>query len=342
MMYRDGLKRTGRLFKMKIRLQFQVAALFSAMMLTRVMAEAPELSLPLNCTIGESCFVQNLVDLDTGPAKQDPFCGSATYDGHKGTDIRVRDIAEMRIGVPVLAMADGRVTGIRNSAPEKLVETRADRRAVAGKECGNGLAIDHGGGWVTQLCHLAHGSVRVKRGDRVKRGQPVGRIGLSGFTAFPHVHVSVRKDGDVVDPMTGQKPGNACKPSGKGLWSKSAGQQLRNATAALLQTGFAGGPVTSSEVMKNKIRRPAENGPLVFFAVFINLQPGDRIELQVSSPEGVFAQSKTDPLVKPKATYSAYAGRKSGIPAGVTVTGTARLFRAGRVIVEKTGVEFSF
>jgi hypothetical protein len=41
------------------------------------------------CELGKICFVQNYVDVDPGPAALDFTCGSATYDGHKGIDIRL-------------------------------------------------------------------------------------------------------------------------------------------------------------------------------------------------------------------------------------------------------------
>ena len=316
--------------------------LFLGGSLTSAAADTPQFSLPLDCTIGKTCFVQNFVDMDPGGQKRDPFCGAATYDGHKGTDFRVRDIAEMRIGIPVLAMADGKVIGIRNTAADKLVESEKARRAVKDRECGNGLAIDHGGGWVTQMCHMARGSVGVKPGDVVKRGQPVGRIGLSGFTAFPHVHVSVRKNDRIVDPMTAREPGASCEEPGPGLWTASAEMQIGRISTALLQAGYTNGPVTGAELMKNLVGKATDAGPLVFYATFINLQAGDRVELEVSTQQGIFARSRTEPLAAPKATYTAFAGKKGAVPKGLTFTGIARLLRNGKVLAERRGIEIVF
>ena len=59
------------------------------------------------------------------------------------------------------------------------------------------MLIDHGGGWRTQYCHMRQGSVRVRKGDRVRDRQRLGTIGLSGKTEFPHLHLSVRFRGKV-------------------------------------------------------------------------------------------------------------------------------------------------
>ena len=56
----------------------------------------------------------------------------------------------------------------------------AGHGAVAGREAGNGVLIEHGGGWQTQYSHLRSGSVSVKPGERVEAGTPLGLIGLSG------------------------------------------------------------------------------------------------------------------------------------------------------------------
>ena len=50
------------------------------------MAGAFELGFPVDCVLGESCFIQNYFDHDTGPGLQDFTCGPLTYDGHDGTD----------------------------------------------------------------------------------------------------------------------------------------------------------------------------------------------------------------------------------------------------------------
>ena len=69
------------------------------------------LALPLVCEVGTTCAVQNYVE----HGGKDYRCGTLTYAGHKGTDIRIVDLDAFRSGVPVLAAARGRVRAIRDN-----------------------------------------------------------------------------------------------------------------------------------------------------------------------------------------------------------------------------------
>ena len=73
-----------------------------------------KLGLPIDCTVGKDCWLVNLVDLDASAGVKDYNCQDESYNGHKGTDISVRDLKALRKGVKVLAAAAGVVRNIRN------------------------------------------------------------------------------------------------------------------------------------------------------------------------------------------------------------------------------------
>jgi len=64
---------------------------------------------------------------------------------------------------------------------------------------GNMLTIDHGYGLVTRYAHCS--KILVVRGQRVKRGQPIAKVGSTGLSTGPHLHYEVWVNGRPVNPM---------------------------------------------------------------------------------------------------------------------------------------------
>ena len=178
-------------------------------------ADGLVLDLPLACTLGETCLVQQYVDHDPSPAARDYQCGTLSYDGHNGTDFRLPSLAAQRAGVDVLAAAPGVVVRLRNDMDD-VAMPEGGRIALGNRLCGNGLVIAHREGWETQYCHMARGSVRVEAGQSVEAGTPLGRVGLSGATVFPHLHFTVRHNGAIVDPFAFGAAADSCGGSGTG------------------------------------------------------------------------------------------------------------------------------
>lgn len=304
-------------------------------------AGAPRLAFPVACRIGETCALQNHVDRDPGPDAKDYRCGRHTYQAHGGVDIRLPDMAAQRAGVDVLAAAAGRVSRLRDGVADVSVKA-AGAASVAGAECGNGVVIDHGGGWETQYCHMVQGSLRVKQGDLVAVGQPIGRVGLSGNTEYPHLHLTVRQGTTTVDPMAPAAAPGACDraaAAGGGLWDPAASQALAYRRGAVLNAGFAAVATPMEVVEAGGIAPPSAQSPaLVAYVRAINLEGGDVQELVVRRPDGgVLAESTIAPLDRSKAQYVMYAGKRAppgGWPAG-TYVATYSVRRNGAVAVEK-------
>jgi len=108
-----------------------------------------------------------------GP-RLDPITGRPAF--HEGLDISVG------IGTVITAPADGLVVF-------------ANRDSGLGRS----LKISHGYGYTTIYGHLER--FLVKEGTKVTRGQPIGRVGMSGRTTGPHLHYEVWKDGEKQNPL---------------------------------------------------------------------------------------------------------------------------------------------
>ncbi|SFJ34523.1 M23 family metallopeptidase [Jannaschia pohangensis] len=284
---------------------------------TGATAQDLSLRLPLDCTLGETCFIQQYVDADPGPGARDHTGGPLSYDGHKGTDFRVADVEAMTAGVPVLAPADGMVRALRDGMDDRAITDLAE---VEGRECGNGIVLDHGNGWETQLCHLARGSLRVTQGDRVRQGQPLAEIGLSGATQFPHVHIAVRRNGDVVDPFVAD------------LWADEPDYE----PGGLLSAGFAS-DIPDFQAVKAGTADAAtlavDAPALVVWGAMFGARAGDVMTLTIDGPDGreVFANDVT--LERTQAEVFRAAGRRLN----------AARWRGGRyigtVILSRDGAE---
>jgi murein DD-endopeptidase MepM/ murein hydrolase activator NlpD len=282
-----------------------------------VLAQEIELGLPIKCEPGKTCWVQQYVDHDKGPGVRDYHCGGQAYDGHDGTDIRIRDTETK---VDVLASAPGVVRGIRDEMDDKLMRTEADRAAVRDRECGNGVLIEHEGGWQTQYCHMRKGSVIVKKGDAVERGQKLGEVGYSGMAAFPHVHLSVRKGETKVDPFRSSEA-DQCGDVANPLWSAGALKALEYREGDVVGLGFAPGKIELTDVEEGKAGKdqPSQDWPaLVAYAWAINLKEGDILTVSLNGPEGIDVGNSVT-LDRNKAQYMLFSGKKrpeSGWPKG--------------------------
>lgn len=270
----------------------------------------PRFALPLDCTLGEDCFVMNYVDADPGPEAADFACGPITYDGHEGTDFALTSFAAMRAGVAVRAAAPGVVRGLRDGMPDLGLEgTPAD--ALAGRDCGNGVAIDHGGGWESQYCHLAEGSIAVREGDRVAAGTVLGAVGYSGRTGFPHVHLALRRDGVTVDPF--DPDGRTVCGAGDGpadhLWTDPPDYRPGGVVSAGVFPG-----VPDYDVVKDgtahEAELPGDAPALVGWGLMHGVHAGDRAIITLTAPDGTVLLRHEETLERTQALVMRAAGRK--------------------------------
>jgi hypothetical protein len=283
--------------------------------------------------------VQNYFDLDPGPGRLDPGCGRLSYDGHDGTDIRVRDLVAMRAGVGVVAAAAGVVKGTRDGMADISVSDTG-LEAVANREAGNGVLIDHGGGWETQYSHLRSGSVSVKPGDRVEAGTPLGVIGLSGNTEFPHLHFTLRKDGVEIDPYTGAGGAWTCGSPKAPLWTDDAAAVLTYVPTGLLIAGFSSAPPDADAIRRGdeRLGKSVEDPEaLVLWADIFGAQTGDIQSFKIAGPSGLVVMNDERVLDANNVSWFAFGGRRrppQGWVPGVH-TGTFTLSRDGETIISE-------
>lgn len=297
-------------------------------------AEAPVLTLPIDCILGETCYIQNYVDRDPGPKATNFACQSLTYDGHKGTDIALPSLAAMRDGVNVLASANGVVTGMRDGMTD-IIYKAENADTIKGRDCGNGLVLRHADGWETQYCHMKKGSVQVTKGMAIKQGDVLGQVGLSGRTQFPHVHLSVRHNRAVIDPFdTGAAL--TCGTLDDALWQDVPDYVAGN----LINIGFAASVPKYSDVKDGATiaeNLSPKSAALVLWGYAYGSKPGDIMHITITGPNNFTVDTKTE-ITKRQAQYFRAAGKKSprsGWALG-DYFGTVRLIRDNREIGKLT------
>jgi len=272
--------------------------------------------------------------MDPSASISDYSCGVATYNDHKGTDIAIMDADVMRQGVEVFASAAGIVKGTRNNMRDIDFNMGGGAASVQGNECGNGVVIDHGSGWTTQYCHMLRESVSVNTGDTVETGQTLGLIGLSGKTEFPHLHIQVKYNEQVVDPFAGLQRNKKCGVGEAPLWKTSALLSMLYEPTALYSAGF------SSTTPNERIAREGLYGGDVLFqkspviALWVDMfwvNPGDKLLFMITGPEGETLMAHNTTIKKRRTRRFAFAGinRKKGEPwSRGPYTGEIRLIRS--------------
>ncbi len=106
--------------------------------------------------------------------RTNPF-GGRGYEMHEGIDFKGP------VGKPILATAGG-------------VVVKTEYSGGYGKH----VRVDHGYNYETLYAHLSE--IKVRLGDRVKRGDIVGRLGNTGRSSGPHLHYGIYRNGQAVNP----------------------------------------------------------------------------------------------------------------------------------------------
>jgi murein DD-endopeptidase len=92
-------------------------------------------------------------------------------------------------GAEVLAVADGRISDLKDGLPENAGSNEQSTRDITLENLvGNYLILDLGHGRFALYAHLQPGSLQVKLGDKVKAGQVLARLDNSGNSDAPHLH----------------------------------------------------------------------------------------------------------------------------------------------------------
>lgn len=274
-----------------------------------------KLKFPVLCSLGQSCWILNYVDISEDKSGDDFTCANRTYKGHTGTDIAVRDLNTANQGIFVRAAAKGRV-----------LYTRADRidnfDAQNPKSCGNAIVIGHKNGWETRYCHLKEGSIDVKRGDLIEAGQKIAQIGVSGASNWPHLGFELLHFGDHIDPFYGRSRLEGCGLTPKPLWQSS--NPMNYQPFAIFNLGFSDTlpdpDLIDTGTFDKPHNLPHESDMLFLWTGIFGTQKGDEVTLTIYNPDR--SVLKTESTIIPKTQDKTLLTLRYDNPAHILDAGT--------------------
>lgn len=275
----------------------------------------PKLYWPIECDVGEECWIVNYVDTDPSQAAKDFTCDEKTYDAHKGTDFAVRSMAEIEKGVNVRAALTGVVMRVRDGEDDSFKD-KASIQAIMDqkKDCGNGVLIDHAHagypGLRTMYCHLKKGSIVVKSKDVVTPGQTIAQVGRSGNAEFPHLHFGITWENDVIDPFTRQSAQDGCGKRPDSLWH----DDIAYRPVTLYDSGFSTQAPDFFAIEEGKIipqdALEETDKSLVYWIALYGVRVGDVINMMIKDPAGKIFRQRTITQEKSMARQYYYTGRR--------------------------------
>ena len=129
-----------------------------------------------------------------------PDISQGFSSAHKGVDYAYP------VGTSVYAMADGVISIAKNNETRQwIANTSSDPfphpRALQTADYGNFVKISHGQGYSTLCAHLKFGSLLVKVGQQVKKGQKIAEVGSTGNSTGNHTHAEIRLNEIVQNPV---------------------------------------------------------------------------------------------------------------------------------------------
>jgi len=116
---------------------------------------------------------------------------------HRGTDLVPGAVG---IDSAIVSIEDGIVESIKDSVRNTL-DIKIPSNWQHPDVTGNVINIRHNDRFISKYCHLAFGSIRIKAGQRVSRGQIIAAIGNTGLSTAPHLHFEIVDSGNRVDPF---------------------------------------------------------------------------------------------------------------------------------------------
>lgn len=282
------------------------------------------MGMPIACEYGKDCFISSLFSYEEtqeeSPEKliRDYKCGRLTQAGEKSTRFALRNIQQIDEGVDVIAVDKGTVEAVHDGEKD-IGASKANKTKIptTNNNCGNGVIIRHGRGFLTQYCHLQQGSLAVEVGQEVKKGDPLGKVGSSGTVSYPHLEFIVKRDNTAIDPFTGEGITSCTqKKDFISLWDFKTDAMLSYVPTLLINASFTANIPNAEGVNNGRFitsNLTNDEDRIVFWVNLMGLQKDDILEISITSPRGKTIALREKAFSRYEPFYFHYVGkRKSG------------------------------
>lgn len=272
-----------------------------------------DLTIPVDCKYGDTCIISNYVDTNQSPdeAAEDYRCEHLTFKGSTSTRFMVKDSLEMKKGVSVLAAEDGIVTFVRDGMDDISVDL-AGLSSVRGKECGNGVVIQHRRGFITEYCHMMKGSVLVEVGNKVQKGSRIGLVGVSGNASYPQLEFTIKRNNEFFDPFLGDEPLRCGSLKAYPLWDRKSRRKLEYIPTKLLNAHFVEKVPYAMGAREGKFRRKQisnNDDKMVYWIDVFGIQEGDKLIMQLINPKGEVIEEELRDFKENKELHFQFIGK---------------------------------
>jgi hypothetical protein len=152
---------------------------------------------------------------------------------------------------------------------------------------------------------MKEGSVTVFMGEQVGTGDVIGQVGLSGWTQFPNVHISVRRSGAVVDPFAPDGDRGCGAEAKNTLWNVP----LDTPAGGLISVGFANDVPDYDRVKAGTAAANvlSADAPIILWAFAFGARTGDVVSITINGQDGAFFKTD-DVLTREQALFMRAGG----------------------------------
>lgn len=135
-------------------------------------------------------------------------------------------------------------------------------------------------------------------------------VGASGLASFPHVHMSIRYQGEIVDPFVGLNANSVCNVKRHSLWE----EPLDYVPTGAIRAGFSTEPPTLNQLWQGEFydrQLPQDMPAILFWVHAFGTLKGDVVHFKLTAPNGEAIADNEQILDTSNRSWMGYVGKRN-------------------------------